>query len=444
MIDLLIRNANIITPEAGKLVYKPGFDILIRGNRIDAILKSGSVDPSQATLTIAATGMLALPGLINTHCHTAMVVFRGMAEDVTVEQWFNDYIWPAESNLTPEDVYWGTLLGLVEMIEAGVTTVADHYFAMDSVAQAVEEAGTRGALAWAAFSAGVEDPEAQLNRTIEFCERWQNAADGRITTWLGPHSPYTCSEAFLKLVAAEAKRRNLGIHIHVSETARQVKQSLETHGRTPVAILRDAGIFENPTLLAHAAHPAADDIQIMAKANVGVAHCPKTFLRMASGIAPVVKMRSAGINVGIGTDGAASNSTYDILEQMRLAAMMQKHENGDPVAMPINDAFQMAFTDGAQAVQLPDLGALQAGKLADLILLRADSARMQPMLNPMANVLYSAQSGDIDTVICNGKMLMYERQLLTLNKAKIVSEVNARLERLTHRDGDQRIQTYPT
>lgn len=444
MLDLLIRNANVITPEAGSVVYMPGQDILIRDNKIEAVMKTGSVDPSQALFTVAATGMIALPGLINTHCHTAMVAFRGLAEDVTVDQWFNDYIWPAEANLTPEDVYWGTLLGLVEMIEAGVTTVADHYFAMDSVAQAIQEAGTRGALAWASFSKGVENPDGPLQTTINFCERWQGEADGRITTWLGPHSPYTCSEAFLKLVAGEAKRHKLGIHIHVSETARQVQQSLEVHGRTPIAVLRDAGIFEVPTLLAHAAHPTDDDIAIMANANVGVAHCPKTFLRMASGIAPVTKMRAAGVKVGIGTDGAASNSTYDILEQLRLAAMLQKHENGDPVSMPISEAFQMALTGGAQVIQNPNLGALQEGKLADIILLRADSARMQPMLNPLANVLYSAQSSDVDTVICNGKVLMYERQLLTLNKAKIVAEVNARVERLTRRDSDQRIQTYPS
>ena len=444
MNDLLIRNANIITPEAGKIVYKPGHDILIRGNRIETVMKTGTIDPSTSQFVIGAQGMIALPGLINTHCHTAMAVFRGLAEDVTVEQWFNNYIWPVESNLTPEDVYWATLLGLVEMIEAGVTTVADHYFAMDSVAQAVQEAGVRGALAWAAFSAGVEDPQAQLKTTLDFCDRWQGEADGRITTWVGPHSPYTCSEDFLKVVASEAKRRKLGIHIHVSETARQVQQSLETHGRTPIAVLRDAGIFEVPTLLAHAAHPTDDDIQIMAKANVGVAHCPKTFLRMASGIAPVVKMRAAGVKVGIGTDGAASNSTYDIIEQLRLAAMLQKHENGDPVTMPINDAWQMALVDGAQAVQNPDLGALEPGKLADVILLRTDSARMQPMLNPMANVLYSAQGSDVDTVICNGNVLMYERQLLTLNKAKIVAEINARVERLINRDADQRIQTYPS
>ncbi|MBX3062500.1 MAG: amidohydrolase [Anaerolineae bacterium] len=444
MIDLLLRAANILSPVENAVNYTHAQDILIEGNRISAVLPTGQADPAQARQVIDAGGMIALPGLINTHCHTAMVLFRGLADDVSVDRWFNEFIWPFESNLTPEDVYWGTLLGLAEMIEAGVTTVADHYFYMDEVARAIDQAGTRGLLAWAVFSAGVPEPEKKLNETLEWIERWQGSADGRITTWLGPHAPYTCSEEFLNTVSATARRAKVGIHIHVSETQAQVEMSLKQHGRTPIALLRDAGVFESPTLLAHAAHPTPDDIQIMVKAEAGVAHCPKTYLKLASGVMNVVEVRNAGVNIGIGTDGAASNSSYDILEQTRLAALMQKHQHVNAQALPINDALHMMMTGGAKALRMPDLGAIAAGKLADVILLRTDSARMQPLINPAANVLYSAQAGDVDTVICNGKVLLQERQLLTLDKQAIVREVQSRLHRLSQRIPGQRIQTYPT
>lgn len=442
MIDLLIRNADVLTSDPQTMRLVPRQDIVINGTRIEAIAAGGSVDRGQAREVIEAESMMALPGFINAHCHSPMVLFRGLAEDLTVESWFNDYIWRVEANLTPEDVYWGTMLGLVEMIEAGVTTVADHYFYMDEVARAIEQAGTRGALAWAIFSAGVSDPAAGLADSVKFVERWRGAADGRITTWLGPHAPYTCDDDFLRLVAKQARAIDTGVHIHVSETKAQVATSLAQSGRSPIAVVRDTGILEGPTLFAHAAHPYGDDIDIMARAHVGVAHCPKTFVKMASGVAPVNAMRMAGIAVGLGSDGAASNNTYDLLEQMRLAVLLQRHETDSPLTMPIPETLRMAFEDSARAVQLPDLGKLAAGKLADVILLQTTAARMHPMINPLANLVYSAQSSDVDTVICNGKILMRGRQLLTLDKAKIIAEASSRVERLIKRDGAKPIQVY--
>ncbi len=444
MIDLLIQNVDVISTAPGQVGVRHNHDIAIQGNRIEAILPAGQIDTAQARERIDATDMIAMPGLINTHAHTPMVLFRGAAEDVSIERWFNDYIWPLESNLTPEDVYWGMLLGLAEMIEAGVTTVADHYFFMDEVARAVEQAGTRAHLSWAVFSAGVESPEDKLRETVGFVERWNGGANGRITAWLGPHAPYTCSPEFLRQTADQAKALGVGIHIHVAETREQVESSLKQTGKTPFEVLRDTGVFDVPTLLAHAAHPTDNDIQIMAQAGAGVAHCPKTFLKLAAGIAPVIKMRAAGIPVGIGSDGAASNNTLDILEQTRLAALMQKHENRSAEVLPIAEALTMACYDGARAVHLPDLGDLAPGKLADVILIRTDSPHMQPAINVTANVLYSVQAADVDTVICDGKVVMRGRQLLTLDKRQIMREVRSRMARLQARDHGQRIQIYPT
>jgi 5-methylthioadenosine/S-adenosylhomocysteine deaminase len=445
MLDLLIQNADVITTSPGAVSIHPCHDIAIRGNRIDAVLPNGQIDPGQARERIDATDMIAMPGLINAHCHNAMVLFRGAGEDVAIERWFNEVIWPLESNLTPEDVYWGAQLGLAEMIEAGVTTVADHYFYMDEVARATEQAGTRANLCWAIFSAGVEDPEGKLRETAEFVERWQGTANGRITTWLGPHSPYTCDEAFLRKVADRAKRLGVGAHIHIAETRDQVQLSLERLCRTPFEVVRDAGIFEVPTIVAHAAHPTDGDIRILAHAGAGVAHCPKTFLKLAAGIAPVIKMREAGIPVGIGSDGVVSNNTLDILEQTRLAAMLQKHENQNAEVLTIADALVMACHDGARVLRLDaDLCDLAPGKLADLILIRTDSPHMQPVLNPMANVLYSAQAADVDSVICDGKPLMRGRKLLTLDKATIIAEVKSRINRLNQRVPGRRLQTYQT
>ncbi len=445
MLDLLIQNADVITTAPGAVAVQHRHDIAVGGNRIDAILPHGEIDPGRAREVIDASDMIAMPGLINAHCHNPMVLFRGAGEDVAIDRWFNEVIWPLESNLTPEDVYWGALLGLAEMIEAGVTTVADHYFHMDEVARATEQAGTRANLCWAVFSAGVDAPDAKLRETVEFVERWQGASNGRITTWLGPHSPYTCDEAFLHKVAVQAKTLGVGAHIHIAETREQVQLSLERLGRTPFEVVRDAGIFEVPTIVAHAAHPTDGDIRIMAESGAGVAHCPKTFLKLAAGIAPVIKMRQAGIPVGIGSDGVVSNNTLDILEQTRLAAMMQKHQNQNAEVLTIGEALTMACNDGARVLRLDrDLGDLAPGKLADLILIRTDSPHMQPLLNVTANVLYSAQTADIDTVMCDGKILMRGRKLLTLDKAAIIAEVKSRISRLNQRVPGRRLQTYQT
>jgi 5-methylthioadenosine/S-adenosylhomocysteine deaminase len=346
-----------------------------------------------------------------------------------------------EANLTPDDVYWGALLAAAEMIESGVTTVADHYFMMDAVAEAMLRSGLRAHLAPTLFG---HDLRAELDASLEVVARRQGAGEGRIRMWLGPHSPYLCPPDYLRAVAQEARRTGLGVHIHVAETAEQVRASLAAHGRTPPALLADLGLFDGPCLAAHAAHATAEDIALFARCGVGVAHCPKTFLKLAAGIAPVAAMRRQGVAVGLGTDGAASNNTLDILEQMRLAAMLQKHAQADARVLGLDEALAMATVDGARALrQQADLGRLAPGFLADLILIRLDGAHVHPVHDVRAALVYAVRATDVDTVIVHGRVLMEGRRLHTIDKGEVLREVASRAGRLLEKGHGRRLAHYP-
>lgn len=437
--DLILRNVTVVDPGASTRVL-PSHDVAVNGNRISAVGPSGS-QPDGATRTIDGRGMVLMPGLINAHAHAAMVLFRGAAEDVTVEAWFNDIIWPMESHLTSDDVYWGTLLAAAEMIESGVTTVADHYLHADRVAEAISTSGMRGHVAWTMFG---QEAFAELERSARFAADWNGAADGRIRVWLGPHSPYICSPEFLREVAAEAGRLGLGSHIHVAETAQQVELCRRQYGVSPFRLLEQVGLMQHPLLCAHAAHPDDDDLGRLALYGAGVAHCPKTFLKLAAGIAPIVQMLECGIRVGLGSDGAASSNTLDIFEQMRLAAMLQKHEEGNPEILTVRHALDLSTTGGAAVIgQHQDLGRVAEGYLADLILVRLDGAHVQPVYDVIAALVYAVRASDVDTVIVDGQVLMEGRRLLTIDKAEVLREVTARAMRLTERRSTARIQTYP-
>jgi 5-methylthioadenosine/S-adenosylhomocysteine deaminase len=428
MFDLLIRNAHILrVSPGGQVEILRHHDVGIKGNRISAVQPGGVIDPGRARQVMDASGMVAMPGLINTHAHVPMVIFRGLAEDVSLEKWFNDCMWPLESNLQEDDVYWGMLLGLAEMIESGVTCVADHYFYMDRAAEAVKEAGTRAALGWAMFG---NQGAAMLDRTARFIERWQGAAGGRITTWMAPHAPYTCDDGFLRASAQRARDLDVGIHIHVAETRAQTEASLEKRGLTPIQVLEETGVLLQPTILAHAVGATADDMKLLAERPAGVAHAPKTYLKLAMGTAPVVNFRQAGVPVGLATDGAVSSNTLDVWESMRLMAMTQKQEQGVPEVMSLAEVLTIATRDSARVVGLGDrIGVMEPGYLADLILVDMGGTHVQPLHSVTASLVYATRASDVHTVIVDGKVIMRDRQLLTLNKAEIVEQVNGSMER---------------
>lgn len=441
MSDLLIRNCNVlnITIDARAFILHE-HDILIGGNRIEAVQPTGMVDTSHFKQVIDGTGLLAMPGLINTHAHVPMVIFRGLAEDVTVEQWFNDYMWPMESNLKAEDVYWGMQLGLAEMIRAGVTSVADHYFFMDEAAKAIEKAGSRALLGWAIFgNNGLE----MVERTGQFVRDWQGAANGRIRTIMAPHSTYLCDDDYLRACVKKAKELQVGIHIHAAENLKQTRSSLEKRGQTPMQVLEQTGVFDVPTIVAHGCGVPEDDMPMIAKYDVGFAHAPKTYMKLGHETTPVVQMRQHGIPVGLATDGAVSNNTLDIFESMRLMAMNQKQVNSSPTLLPIPEALYIATRESAKVYGQPDeLGALDPGNLADLILVNLNGMHHQPLHSMTASLVYNVRASDVQTTICDGKVLMHDGKLLTLDEGEIVQQVKASMERLAQRQPDKRIQVY--
>jgi 5-methylthioadenosine/S-adenosylhomocysteine deaminase len=306
----------------------------------------------------------------------------------------------------------------------------------------VDTAGIRADLAWAVFG---HEGEKKLDQTCGFVERWQNGAEGRIRTRLGPHAPYTCDLPFLKVTANRAKEMDVGIHIHVSETAEQVQMSLAEHNMTPVEVLQTAGLLDVPALLAHCIHATPDDVAILKDSPVGIAHVPKTYLKLAMGMPALGGFMEAGIPVGLATDGAVSSNTLDVLEQLRLMGMLQKHTAQEAVVMPVAQALDVMFNGGAAAVGMKhELGLIKPGRLADITLLRQEDAHVWPRYNPAASLVYAHRASDVDTVICHGKVLMANRELLTIDKQQVLTEVANRIDRLNQRIPGKQIAEYRT
>ena len=405
-------------------------DIAITGNTIAAV---GAAPPGFVVGEVLdASDHLALPGFFNVHTHAAMSIQRGWAEDLPLDRWFNERVWLAESALTEDDVYWGAALAACEMIRGGTVAFADHYFWMDRVARVVHDSGMKALLAWCVFglSETQEIGGTTLERTASFVREWNGAADGRIRTILGPHSPYVCPPAFLARVASESQRLGVGCHLHVAESAEQVQQSLSNHGQTPIAFLAQLGIFELPALAAHCLYVSENDISTLATKGVGVAHCAKTYLKLAMGVAPILQMLRQGVRVAIGTDGAASSNSMDMLESLRLAVLVQKLWQHDPEALPSLQALRLATEAGAAAMGFSDSGVLAPGRRADIILLDMRKPHLAPRHDLAANVVYAAQASDVRHVFVDGRPIMRSGQLLTLDEERIRREAEQRGLRL--------------
>ncbi|MBL8147748.1 MAG: amidohydrolase [Anaerolineae bacterium] len=441
MSDLLIRNCTVVhvdTPQAARVAVAQ--DIVIAGNRIHAVLPTGQADPSRFSQVIDARGLVAMPGLINCHAHVPMVLFRGLAEDVSIDRWFNEYIWPLENNLTPEDVHTGALLGAAEMIRAGVTSVADHYFHMDENATAVEQSGIRALLGWAIFTSS---GEAMIERSGDFVSDWHGAANGRIRACMAPHANYTCSDDYLRAVAHKARELGVSIHIHAAETMSQTQASLEKTGFTPIQTLEMTGILDSPTIIAHGCGLLPEDIEILSRYEAGVAHAPKTYLKLAMDLTPILAARAAGVPIGLATDGACSNNTLNLWESLRLMAMTQKDRAGSPEVLPIPEALYIATRESARVFGLAnELGALTPGYLADIILLDLNGLHHQPLHSISASLVYNVEPPDVHTVIIDGEIVMHDRRIHTIDVPAVISKANGAKQRLAYRNPGQRIQTY--
>ncbi|NGQ94900.1 amidohydrolase [Brevibacillus sp. SYP-B805] len=426
MTSILIKGATILTmreedePFAG--------DILIADGRIAAIAPAVE---AAADETIHAQGMVAMPGLINAHQHSAMTLLRGFSDDLKLMDWLEKKMLPAEERMDSEDIYWGAQLAMAEMIRSGTTAFADMYIRMDTIAAAVQESGMRASLARGLVFLQ-DDGGRRMQEAIDLVDKWSGAANGRITTMLGPHAPYTCPPEPLSEVIELARTRGIPIHIHLAETREEIGKIREKYGQTPTEYLYHLGMFDKThVLLAHGVHLTRRDIGCLRGMRGGIAHNPVSNLKLGCGIAPVAEMAAQGLTVGLGTDGAGSATTLDMFAEIKAAAWLQKVNHGDPTQLPAKRALQMATIDSARLLGIDgQVGTLEEGKRADVILIDLQKPHLQPVHNLYALLAYSATGADVDTTIVDGRILMRNRQLLTIPEEELFRQVSQRVPRL--------------
>ena len=407
-------------------------DVLIEGNRItkigEELCKSEQLCSGHEVIN--GRGLYLIPGLVNAHAHTGMTLLRGAAEDVKVEDWFNKYIWIYEQNLTPDDVYFGTLLGAAEMLLSGVTLVADHYFFMDRAWQAYKDIGIRADLSWALFGTG-DNWQTAYRQALDFTEKYINR-DPRLTISLGPHSPYICSNDFLRECAKQAEALKVKLHIHVSEEKNQVSRSLEERGKTPVEVLLSTGILRPGTILAHAYYATDDDLELIKQSGAGVAHCAKTYLKFGDLHDFLPRALATGINLAFGSDGPCSNNTMNIFEVARDAALLAKSSVQDAESATIKKLLPL-LSGGGRVLDLPGYGEIIEGAPADLVLIDPASPNMQPEHNIFANILYSLEQRNIDTVMVDGKVVVSNGKLVNFPLAGGMAELYNKIAKIKNR-----------
>jgi 5-methylthioadenosine/S-adenosylhomocysteine deaminase len=424
-VSLIVTGGTIVTMDAAGRVLAPGA-LAIDGRDIVAVDTPEAIAGRfTAAETVDATGQVVLPGLVNTHTHAPMVLYRGLADDLALMEWLEKYIFPAEARtVSPEFVRAGTRLAALEMIQSGTTTFADMYYFEEEIARVTKAAGLRGVLGQTIIQFPVADaktPTAGLARTAAFLREFKN--DDLIVPAVAPHAMYTLDEATLKAARAMADRENAPLIIHLAETADEVKTSRERHRASPTAYLESIGFWGPRTLAAHAVWLEPPDIETLARRGVSVSHNPESNMKLASGTAPVVGMRARGVTVGLGTDGAASNNDLDMFEAMRQAALLHKLQTGDPRAIPAPTALAMATIDGAKALGLDRvIGSLEPGKRGDVIAVSMATARHTPMYDPVSHLVYVTRGDDVRTTVVNGRVLMRDRQVLTLDEARVLAD----------------------
>jgi len=384
---------------------------------------------------IDASGCVVLPGLVNAHTHLAMTLLRGYADDMMLQEWLEDWIWPAESRLRPEDVYWGSLLGACEMLRAGVTCFNDMYHMPEQAVQAALDSGIR-ACPSGVLLGFLPNAEQLLEGAIVFVDELQQQGHSRIHPMLAPHAIYTCPDEMLLKVGEGAADTGLPIHIHLCETASEVQDSYDEHGESPIEHLNTLGLLDIPMLAAHCVHLSEADIALLAEKQVGIAHCPTSNMKLASGFAPVPKLLEFGALVGLGTDGCASNNNLDMLEEAHLAALLHKVHSGDPTIIPAGTALAMATRLSAQTLGLGDIiGTLEVGKRADIILVDMSSPHLQPPRDPVSHLIYAAHGSDVKTTIVEGQIVMNDGEILTVDEAEVITRATQCAARVANAAG---------
>jgi len=420
---ILLRGAAVISVDSDFTIF-PEADVVVDDQTFTYVgpKKNWARDFDRI---IDGNGKMLAPGFVNAHGHAAMTLFRSYADDVPLMSWLKKHIWPVEARLKREDVYWGTMLAILEMLKSGTTTFTDMYFFMDQVAEAVEESGIRAVLARGLVGT---DQMAQkgLEESEHFVRHWQGRAQGRINTMLGPHALYTCPPDYLKKVMELQGRLSVPIQIHLSETLDEVNRIKNEYGVSPPELLKNTGLLSLPVLAAHCVHLSDDDMDILCEHNVSVAHNPGSNLKLGCGIAPVPDLLSRKITVGLGTDGAASNNNLDMLEEVRLAALIHKGSRMDPTAITASEALAMATRESARAVFLPDVGVIAPGMKADLVMYDLNRPHLVPRHDLVAHLVYAAQPGDIVLVMVDGRVKVENGQATTLDEEKILFQAQQR------------------
>ena len=420
--NILIKNITALLPDGEGLKAKV-CDICISGDRIVSV--DSAPENFIAQKVINGSGKMAIPGLINCHTHAYMTVFRNVADDLSFRDWLMGNIMPLEDQLTSEDGYWGAMLGCLEMIKTGTTCFTDmHMFEGQSV-RAAYESGMRAVISRGL--SGGESDKAGAKRRIDEALREMDAAkslddNGRISFLLGPHAIYTCDNGYLSEIVALAKEKKLGLNVHLSESHFEVNSCMEQHGCSPVELLDKLGLFELPTLAAHCVHLSDDDISLLAKRGVSVATNPISNMKLGNGFAPIPKLQKAGVNICIGTDGAASNNALNMFREMGVLSLIHKGVNEDAQSVSAVDVLNFATVNGAKALGL-ETGVIAPGKKADIAILDLDVPQFRPLNNPVSALCYSANGSEVETVIIDGNIVMENRRMATLDEQRIFFEV---------------------
>jgi len=432
-VSLILTGGIVVTVDSAGRVLSPGA-VAIDGRNIAAVDTPEVIASRYSSQNlIDTTGQVVMPGLINTHTHAPMVLYRGLADDLALMDWLQKYIFPAEAKtVTPDFVRAGTRLATLEMIESGTTTYADMYYFEEEIARVTRDAGLRGVLGQTIIQFPVPDaktPKEGLARTESFIKAFAN--DDLIVPAVAPHSMYTLDSETLTAARGLADRAHVPVLIHLSETSDEIQNSVAAHKATPAAYLDSLGFWGPRTIAAHGVWLSPADMTILARHHVAVSHNPESNMKLASGAANVTEMQRAGIIVSLGTDGAASNNDLDMFEAMRQAAFLAKLQTSDPRAVPARKALEMATIDGARALGMDALiGSLEPGKRADVITVSTTAARQTPMYDPLSHLVYVTRGDDVKTTIVNGRVLMRDRKVLTLDESRVLTDARALAEKV--------------
>lgn len=427
----LFYNCTIVTGKDGE-IFDDGYLMVENG----IIKEVGSYNDQQygssGIKKVNLAGNWIIPGLINTHGHIGSTLLRGHGDDLPLDEWLKTKMWPMEAKFTEETVTAAAELALLEMLKSGTTTFLEMYHLhLDLIADLVQKSGVRAVITrgMIGLCSSIEQ-EKKLLEACELSDMLSKKADGRISTMLAPHAPYTCPPEFIENIVTEAKRRKLPIHIHLSETEREVIEHVEKYGKRPVVHMAELGVFDVHALIAHGVHLTNEEVKILADKNVAVSHNPTSNLKLGSGIADIPKLLNEGILVSLGTDSAASNNNLDMFQEMRMTALIHKGVQKNPTVICANEALKMATSNGAQALGLSNTGTISVGNDADFIIIEASSAHLQPRNHVLSHLVYSATGADVRDVYVKGNCLVSNKQCLTIDEEKVIFNANKAFNQL--------------